>query len=93
MPAKNQRQDARRDANEPEIVDALEAEGYPVERIGNPGDLLIWNPASRHWIVLEVKMPDGRLTPKQKDYREENPDIDIPIVTTGEQAIQEVFMR
>lgn len=93
MPAKNQRQDARRDANEPDIVMALEKEGYKVHRIGDPGDLLIWNPDSRHWIVLEVKMPDGRLTPKQKEYREKNPDIEIPIVLNGEQAVQEVFMR
>lgn len=93
MPRKNNRPDARRDANEPDIIEALEKEGYKCHRIGNPGDLLVWNPDSRHWIVLEVKMPDGRLTPKQKDYREKNPDIDIPIVTIGEQAIQDVFMR
>lgn len=93
MPAKNQRQDARRDENEPEIVKALERAGHVVHRIGNPGDLLVWNHDSRHWIVLEVKMPQGRMTPKQKKYRERNPDITIPIVETKEQALQEVSMR
>lgn len=93
MPAKNQRQDARRDANEPEIVKHLEAQGFKVHRIGNPGDLLIWNHETRHWICLEVKMPKGRFTPKQKDYRRDNPDIDIPVVETKEQALIEIKMR
>ena len=93
MPAKNVRQDARRDANEPGIVEELEKEGYLVHRIGGPGDLLVWNYANRHWVVLEVKMPDGRLTPKQKTYREQNPDVDIPIVVTKEEAVRAVFMR
>lgn len=93
MPRKNNRPDARRDANEPEIVHYLEAHGYKVHRIGNPADLLIWNHDSRHWIVLEVKMPKGRKTPKQKTYREDYPDIDIPIVETKEQALIDVKMR
>ena len=93
MPKKSNRPDARRDANEPAIVRALQKEGYIVHRIGGPGDLLIWNHATRHWIVLEVKMPDGRLTPRQKTYREQNPDVDIPIVITSEEAILAVFMR
>ncbi len=93
MPAKNNRPDARRDANEPEIVEALEKCGYVVHRIGNPGDLLIWNHATRHWSCLEVKVPGGRMTPKQKEYRQDHPDIDIPLVETPEQAVREVFIR
>jgi len=93
MPRKNNRPDARRDANEPEIVDHLAVNGYTVIRIGNPGDLLVWNFESRHWVVLEVKVPGGRLTPKQKEFREEHPDIDVPIVLTKEQALIEVKMR
>ena len=93
MPAKNQRQDARRDENEPEIVDHLRDHGYVVDRIGNPGDLIIWNNDSRHWVVLEVKMPGGRMTPKQIKYREDHPEVDIPIVETKEQALVEVRVR
>ena len=93
MPAKNQRQDARRDANEPEIVEELERHSYVVERIGNPGDLLVWNHYTRHWICLEVKIPGGRMTPKQKTFREKHPEVDIPIVETKEQAVREVVMR
>jgi len=93
MPAKNQRQDARRDENEPEIVKALEQAGFIVHRIGNPGDLLIWNHRSNHWIVLEVKMRGGRMTPKQRDYRRDHPFVQIPIVETKEQALLEVRLR
>ena len=93
MPTKNQRQDARRDANEPDIVNHLQANGYLVERIGNPGDVLVFNYDSRHWICLEVKMPKGRFTPKQKEWREKNPDADVPVVYTKEHALIEVKMR
>ncbi len=93
MTQKNQRLDARRDANEPEIVKALEAKDYLVHRIGNPGDLLVWNHDNRTWVVLEVKTPEGRLTPRQKTYREKHPDVDIPIVETKEEAIRAVYMR
>lgn len=93
MPRKNNRPDAKRDANEPEIVVYLEEHGYVVHRIGNPGDLLIWNHDSRNWVVIEVKMPKGRSTPKQKEYAALHPDVDIPIVETREQALIEVRMR
>lgn len=93
MPAKNNRPDARRDANEPEIVDYLQKHGFKCHRIGNPGDLLVWQFESRHWVCLEVKMPDGRMTPAQVEYRDENPDIDIPVVRTKEQALLEVKCR
>lgn len=90
MPKKNQRQDARRDANEPEIVRILQDAGYLVERIGNPGDLIVWNHVSRQWVCLEVKVIGGRLTPAQKKWRKKNPDVDLPIVRDGEQALFEV---
>ncbi len=93
MPRKNNRPDARRDENEPEIFNYLEENGHKCHRIGNPGDLLVWNPTSRHWVCLEVKMPHGRMTPNQKTYREENPDIDIPIVRTKDEALFAVKIR
>lgn len=48
----------KRDANEPEIVEALESIGVRVWRLDRPCDLLtlyrgIWRP-------LEVKMPDSK---------------------------------
>lgn len=93
MPRKNNRPDAKRDENEPEIFNYLTEHGYKVERINNPGDLLIWNHHSRHWVVLEVKMPDGRYTKPQQKYREDYPDIDIPTVREKESALMEVEAR
>lgn len=91
MPRKNVRQDARRDANEPEIVDALRSHGLIVHRIGEPGDLLVFNRQDRRWHVLEVKVPGGRLTRKQIDYRKDYPDVDIPIVETAMEAEKAVL--
>lgn len=93
MPKKNQRQDARRDANEPDIVKHLQDCGHKVERISDPADLLVFNFQSGRWSVLEVKIPGGRYTPKQIKYREENPNVDIPVVRTKEDAEREVAMR
>ncbi|KKL24155.1 hypothetical protein LCGC14_2418150 [marine sediment metagenome] len=93
MPKKNVRPDARRDANEPEIVDELERKGYLVHRIAGPGDLLVWNHHTDHWIVLEVKVIDGRLTPKQRTYRKDHPEVDIPIVITANQALNAILTR
>lgn len=57
---------ARRDANEPAIVDALEACGFSVYRLGKPADLLL----GKHGItrIVEVKTDDGELTPAQRDF-------------------------
>lgn len=46
------------DANEPEIVEALEEMGCTVFSIERPVDLLV--EFERIWIVLEVKNPAGR---------------------------------
>jgi hypothetical protein len=64
------RRNARRDANEPAVIDALEAVGYLVQPISMPGvaDLLVL----RHRVLSLVEVKDGsrkpseqRLTPKQ----------------------------
>lgn len=85
--AKSKRHNARRDANEPEIIEGLEANDCKCHRIDEPGDLIVWNRRLEKWIVIEVKVPGGRLTPKQKLYRERNPDIPVPIVETVEEAL------
>lgn len=83
MPKKNNRPDARRDANEPEIIDYLEDCGYTCHRIGNPGDLLVWNPISYHWVCLEVKVPAGYLTPEEIDYYKAHPHRRAPLREAG----------
>jgi hypothetical protein len=60
------RYDARRDANEPAIVDALIATGHEVYRIkGCPFDLIV---GRVHWCVMEVKTETGRFTEPQKEF-------------------------
>lgn len=59
------RRAAKRDANEPEIVAALESLGFAVTRLSGEGvpDLLLSRAGD--WYVAEVKMPNGRLKPAQ----------------------------
>ena len=60
---------AKRDANEAAIVQVLERRGYCVDRVSAPGfpDLVVSRRGSV-WFV-EVKAPDGTLTPKQVKWR------------------------
>lgn len=63
----------RRDANEPEIVDALETIGVQVWRVSESGlaDLLTFR--AGRWLPIEVKMPGGKLTPAQIAVRRTAP--------------------
>ena len=56
----------KRDANEPEIVKALEAIGCSVCMIDAPADLLIGYRA--RCFLLEVKSKTGKQTQEQKDF-------------------------
>jgi hypothetical protein len=61
--------DARRDANEPAIVQVLERRGYVVDRVSAKGfpDLVV----SKHkqaWFV-EIKQPGKSFTPAQVKWR------------------------
>lgn len=64
------RHNARRDGNEKAIVDALEAQGFVVDRISGKGlpDLLV-SKAGRQWLV-EVKTPKGIFKPAQIAWRQ-----------------------
>lgn len=79
----------RSDANEQEIVEALRRAGYYVERLGSVGrgvpDLLV---ADKDRIVLlEVKMPNGKLTEDQESWHAKFPRR-VAIVHTPTEAIQ-----
>ena len=64
------RHDAKRDANEPAIVDALERLGFSVTRISGRGvpDLLVGK-GQRFLALVEVKAPKGTYTPAQNAWR------------------------
>jgi len=53
----------RRDANEPEIVQALRAAGALVLPIDRPADLIAG--FKGRWVMLEVKVRRGKLKPIQ----------------------------
>jgi len=57
---------AKRDANEPEIVDALRAIGCSVEYLSKPLDLLVGYRGVT--FLIEVKGEKGTLTKDQKEF-------------------------
>lgn len=60
---------ARRDANEKEIIDALEREGCLVHRVNDANgfpDLVVKSPFG--FYALEVKAPKGKLKPSQERF-------------------------
>lgn len=57
----------KRDANEPEIVEALRKAGCSVVRLDKPVDLLIGYRGVTH--LAEVKTDKGKLTKAQDDFR------------------------
>lgn len=66
---KNLRFNAKRDANEPVIVEHLEKAGCLVNKINGKDlpDLLCLHPSGRFFTV-EVKAKGGKLTDGQKDF-------------------------
>lgn len=63
------RWDARRDDNEPAVVEALRAAGCLVERMAKPLDLLVWSPFLKTILVVEVKRPKRA---KRSDMKAQN---------------------
>jgi len=58
----------QRDENEPEIVEALQADGNIVIRIDEPCDLLVQCPCGV-WVLLEVKNPTGKTGTHDREGR------------------------
>jgi hypothetical protein len=58
--------DAKRDANEPEIVKAFERRGISVYRLNQPLDLLLGYNKKNY--LVEVKMPEKGLNDKQVKF-------------------------
>ena len=84
----------KRDANEPEIVAALERIGVQVFLVSGDGipDLntydarrrAIWRGVRHMWLPVEVKRPRGKLTPSQASTKQRAP---FPVVETVDQAL------
>lgn len=87
----------RRDANQADLEADLRALGFLVFDISTlpdsrcPGDLLVygWHGflGRRIWQVFEVKVPGGRLTKDQREFRERYADA-VPVVTRAEDVLE-----
>ena len=75
----------RRDANEPEIVAALEGIGATVIRL-DPFDLLVGYQGRTH--LIEVKTEKGRLKPAQEALIESWRGSPLHIVRTVDEALE-----
>lgn len=82
----------KRDANEPEIMDALLNEGCAVIQENNI-DLYVIPPLCSYLIPLEVKGERGKLTPfqlKLHSHLKTNYGFTIPVVRTIDEALEAV---
>lgn len=81
------RRNAKRDANEPEVVQALQACGWNVRRISEAGlpDLLLWRGQGPQIRFVEVKVPKGRMQKTQRWWEGVFP---VAIIRSAEQAIE-----
>ena len=78
------RRAAKRDQNEPEIVQELREAGWLVMYL-DKFDLLIWHPTQRRLRMVEVKTETGALKPSQEKMIAEGWPLEI--VRTKEQAL------
>lgn len=62
---------AKRDANEPDIIQVLEAQGFSVARINGAGvpDLVVGK-GPTFCRLVEIKQPKGTFKPKQITFRD-----------------------
>jgi len=85
---------AKADANQPEIIAAIERAGWEAHVVRRPCDLFCWHPRFDIWQPLEVKDPskvtkagkpihDARMD-EQHEFLERT---GTPIVTTPEEAL------
>jgi len=75
----------RRDTNEQEIVDALEAVGAYVLRLHVPCDVFCWFRGTIH--MLEIKTKDGKLTDSERRFAERWPGL-VVVVRSAEEALE-----
>lgn len=75
---------ARTDANQSEVVDALKKIGCAVVYIKLPTDLLVWHRGRT--FLMEVKMPDGRLTKDQVEFIASWPG-EVHVVRDAQEAV------
>lgn len=83
---------AKRDANEPEIVKALERAGWLVMKVSDKGAPDLLCARKGRLVLVEVKGPKGKLTPAQVEShaRLSFAGVTVHVVTTPEEALMAV---
>lgn len=80
------RHNAKRDANEPEIVSALQSAGASVVRMDYPVDLAIGYRGRT--VLAEVKLPNGKLNDNQRKFFATWRGATPPILRTVDDALK-----
>ena len=86
---------SRVDANQVEIVAALRKAGWEVAHlhmVGGIPDLLVSQKSTGITMLVEVKVPGGKLTPAEAKFCEDWPG-EIVVVYSGEDAVSKVNER
>lgn len=78
----------KRDAAEPEIVQALERVGATVCKLDRPVDLLV--NYRKRWFLLEVKSPKAHKDKRQLIQQQFITAMDVPVVRTADEALKAV---
>ena len=79
---------AKRDSNEPDVIQALRDAGFIVAQLAKPLDLLVGRKGNPNWALLEVKGPDGKLTKDQIEFFQLTEGCTRFIVRTPEEALR-----
>lgn len=72
---------ARRDANEPQVIEALEACGWTVYTIAQRGRPDLLCKRGRVWQPIEVKTPKGKLRETQQWE-------DVPVLRSADDVLE-----
>jgi hypothetical protein len=78
----------RRDTNERAIIEALVAEGFDVEQLSKPFDLLVWRRNGVGFVLIEVKNgAAGRITDDQVDFLARTTGLPRVVARTADEAL------
>jgi hypothetical protein len=77
---------ARRDDNEPEVVETLEKVGASVERLKWPCDLAVW--FRYRQFLIEVHNPKSKYRKRSKKQLDVFAKLGIPMATCGDEALR-----
>ena len=88
------RRAAKVDANHGDIVAALRRHGCKVVDLSGMGkgvpDVMVWVPAFRRWVLIEIKVPGEKLNERQEKWHKEFQGCMVFVVSSEAEAIAAV---